>query len=128
MGINNALRYWLADLYRRPDLVPHMRNDIDPATSPSGSLRRSEGYRNKVFNNDVMNSDPHGRHAPLILCADGTPLFKDKNALSAIFGVLIHAGLPQSLCKEQGLTHLSIIIPSFEWTVDDNGVFQKLKV
>jgi hypothetical protein len=120
------IRYWLADLYRRPDLVPYMRNDTHPSSTPKGSLHRSEGYRTKVFCNDVINSDPHGRHAPLVLCADGTPLFKDKNAMSAIFGVLSHAGLPESLAKEPGLTHLSVIIPSFEWTVDDNGAFKKV--
>ena len=126
-GISYALRYWLADLYRRPDLVPYMRNDMDPNSSPTGSLHRSEGYRDKVFLNDHINGDPHGRHAPLILCADGTPLFKDKNALSAIFGILSHAGMPESLAKEPGLTHLTVIIPSYEWEVDDNGVFKKVK-
>ena len=82
MAITYTIRYWLSltDLYRRPDLVPYMRNDIDPGSSPKGSLHRSEGYRDKVLLNDNINSDPHGRHAPLLMCADGTPLFKDKNA------------------------------------------------
>lgn len=120
-------RFWLADLYLRPDLVRYLRNDLDPSTLSEGSLERSEGYRDKVTQNDVMNSDPHGRHTPLKFCCDGTPLHKDKNAGSCVFGLLTHACLDARLSKETSFTHLSTMLPSFEWTVDDNGVFMKLK-
>ena len=120
-------RFWLASLYQRPDLVPYLRNDIDPSQLPEGSLGRSQRYRDKVTQNDVMNKDPYGRHAPLKFCCDGTPLFKDKNAGSCVFGLLTHAALDARLSKETSFTHLSTMLPSHEWTVDDNGVFQKLK-
>lgn len=131
MGTNHyalsPVRYWLADLYKRPDLVPFMQNNIDPSLYPSGSLRRAGAYRDKVDRNDVMKTSKFGRDAPLTLCCDGTPLFKDRNAGSAIFGILSHAGLDDRLTKESSLTHLSSIFPSFEIYLDKQGVFQQEK-
>jgi hypothetical protein len=34
------IKFWLQDLFAKGDLVPHMANDLDPATFPDGHIRR----------------------------------------------------------------------------------------
>jgi hypothetical protein len=124
---------WLRDLYQRADLAPLLRNDVDPATFSEGSLRRSEGYRQKVTDNPHMSSDP--RHAPLVGHADGGPYFKDLKAGGAWFFILRHACLPDAILLDQSLAHMPLIIPSTHWEdallpgskTERDGLFRKKK-
>ena len=45
MAITYTIRYWLVDLYRRPDLVPYMGNDIDPDSSQVIKVPRGHRYQ-----------------------------------------------------------------------------------
>jgi hypothetical protein len=109
---------WLKDLYQRGDLAHLLRNDVDPATFSTGSVRRSEGYRQKVTDNPRMNSDP--RHAPIVGHADGGPYFKDLNGGGAWFFILRHACLPEAILLDQSLAHMPLIIPNARW--EDNEI------
>jgi hypothetical protein len=102
-------RYWLADLYRRPDLVPLLRNDTPPASTPPGSLKRSEGWMHKVIEDNVIYDDCRG--APIIAESDAAPYFKDKNAGSCMFGSLRHGSLPNELRLDEDLAHLFLVTP-----------------
>jgi hypothetical protein len=41
-------REWYQDLFTKTDLMQAMENDLDPASFPSGHVRRSDGWRRKV--------------------------------------------------------------------------------
>jgi hypothetical protein len=102
-------RNWLADLYRRPDLIPYLRNDLNPLLSPPGSLHRSEGWKTKVQRDPIVSDDP--RNAPLTVEMDAAPYFKDKNCGNCNFGTLRHASLPNELRVDGDLAHLFLTVP-----------------
>ena len=105
-----------------------MRNNYCPtATAMPGSLHRSQGYRDKVLDNPVMQTDAHGRDAPLQFTCDGTPIFKDQNAGSSLFGSLTHGALDARLQKDPDLAHLSLVIPSYYYGEDEDGVVTRIK-
>ena len=39
---------WYQDIFTKPDLSRHMANDLPPEEYPSGHVRRSDGWREKV--------------------------------------------------------------------------------
>jgi hypothetical protein len=121
------MQFWLKDLYRRPDLVPHMHIDGCPSGTPTGSLQRSQGWREKVTDNPGMQGDR--RNSPIIGASDGAPYFKDRNAGNGTFFVLRHAGLTDGLILDPNLAHLVILVPSWHWvpSIDNPGEFVKQK-
>jgi hypothetical protein len=110
---------WLRDLYQRADIAAALDNSLDPKNFPKGSLRRSEGWRQKITDNPMMNCDR--RHAPLVGMADGAPYFKDRNAGSGWFFLLRHAGLPEELLVDQTLAHMTLFISSEHYEVGKKG-------
>ena len=52
-----------------------------------------------------MQQDPLGRDTPVNFTCDGTPLFKDRNAGSCIFGTITHGALDARLSREPDLAH-----------------------
>jgi hypothetical protein len=121
------MQFWLKDLYRRPDLVPHMHIDACPSSTPKGSLQRSQGYREKVTDNPAMQGER--RNTPIIGASDGAPYFKDRNAGNGTFFVLRHAGLTDGLILDPDLAHLVILVPSWHWEPSEKNaeVFVKKK-
>jgi hypothetical protein len=107
---------WMRDLYQRSDIAEHLHNNIDIETCAEGSLRRSQGWKNKVTDNPKMNSDR--RHAPVVGHADGGPYFKDQKGAGAWFFILRHACLPESIMLDQSLAHMPLLIPAEHW--EDN--------
>ena len=109
------VRYWLQDLFMRPDLVEYLRTDVDTRTFPSGSIQRSRGYKRKVLDNF---DDP--RHIGLVGCSDGIPFFKDKQSKS-VWPFVLRAVLPPSLWNEPSLCHLTLLMPSEHLVVGEDG-------
>lgn len=99
---------WLEDLFKRPDLVPHLYNDLPAGNFPDGHIRRSSGYREKVTKNQNINSDR--RHQVVTGSSDGVPLFRDKNALSAWPFVLKNVLLPEAIAHETCYAHLVALV------------------
>ena len=116
---------WLRDLFQRSDVSTELRNDTDPATFATGSVRRSAGWASKVTNNPHMSCDP--RHAPIVGHADGGPYFQGGEGAGAWFFILRHASLPEPLLLDQSLAHMPILISNEHWedTAGD-GVFKKV--
>jgi hypothetical protein len=117
--------YWLRDLFQRQDMAAVLLNDRDPAATPVGSIQRSEGYKEKVTENPMMNCD--ARHAPLVGMADGAPFFKDRNAGSGWFFILRHTGLPVELQLEPTLAHMTLFISNYHLNTDRHGVTKRVK-
>jgi hypothetical protein len=117
--------YWLRDLYQRKDMARAMANDVNPADTPVGSIHRSQGYKEKVTDNPLMNEDP--RHAALVGLADGGPFYKDKNAGSGWFFMLRHTGLPTELLLEPALAHMPLFIGCHHYHTDEHGVTKRRK-
>jgi hypothetical protein len=122
---------WMRDLYQRKDIAERLQNNTDPATFATGSLRRSQAYKDKVTDNPKMNCD--SRHAPIVGHADGGPYFKDQNGGGAWFFILRHACLPEPILLDQGLAHMPLIIPAEHWedtvidkkTGERDGIFRR---
>jgi hypothetical protein len=67
-------KHFIAALYRRRDLIPHLWHDSGEASE--GSIKRSRGFYHKVLNNPVMNADH--RNIALVGTTDGVPFFDDQ--------------------------------------------------
>jgi hypothetical protein len=117
--------YWLRDLYQRKDMARVLANDVNPEDTPVGSIHRSEGYKTKVTDNDVMNED--SRNAALVGYADGGPFYKDKNAGSGWFFMLRHTGLPPELLLEPSLAHMPLFIGNHHYHTDAQGATTRRK-
>jgi hypothetical protein len=129
---------WARDLFQRADLAQYLHNDTDPAQFSTGSVRRSAGYKEKVLDNPRMSED--SRHAPIVGHADGGPYFQEPGTGGAWFFILRHACLPEAIHLDQGLAHMTLLIPSEHWeddllkdpitgkdskTGERNGIFRK---
>ena len=104
-------RGWLRSLYTRPDLIPYLNNNRPEMRSPAkrGSLFLSQGYRDKVIENDDLSD----LDAPLIGAADGAPFFSHDKSAGAWFFLLRHAALPEELATQKDLSHLCIALPAW---------------
>lgn len=103
-------KYWLQDLFAKADLVPAMANDIDPQSYPDGHVRRSDGWRKKVIENENIYSDR--RHKALSLAADGVPYFDENGSASGWPIVLIDETLPDGLSRKTEYAHMVALVPS----------------
>jgi hypothetical protein len=117
--------FWMRDLYQRKDMARVLTNATNPADTPAGSLHRSQGYKDKVTDNPLMNED--SRHAALVGLADGGPFYKDKNAGSGWFFMLRHTGLPTELLLEPSLAHMPIFIGCHHYDTNKDGVTKRKK-
>lgn len=102
--------HWLQDLFMKPDLHPHLLNDIGPMCFPDGDVRRSRGWKRKMVDNPNINAD--SRNQGLIASTDGVPYFKDLNSASGWPVVVRSANLPHGLWNDYSYCHLSALIPS----------------
>lgn len=108
---NLPMKYWLQDLFNRPDVVPHLLNNLPPTMFPSGHVRRSDGYREKVTDNPNINSD--ARNQALSLSADGLPYFKDQNSAGGWAVSLINENLAEgNMGHNASFVHLACLVPS----------------
>ena len=78
-------------------------------TAKRGSLFLSQGYRDKVIENDYIRD----YDAPLIGAADGAPFFQHDKSAGSWFFLLRHAALPEELANLPDLAHLCIAIPAW---------------
>ena len=113
---------WLKDCHNRADLVDFLRND--EACAPPGSLQQSQGWKEKVVDNPVMNSDP--RHLALIGTADSVPYFKDKGARGGVPVMLRIANLPPELQLQLQNCHLAGIMPNEVHELDEAGAVKRV--
>jgi len=113
---------WMKDCYNRPDLVDFLRND--EACAPPGSLQQSHGWRDKVVDNPVMQSDV--RHLALVGTADSVPYFKDKTARGGVPVMLRIANLPPELQLQLHNCHLAGIMPNEIHVLDDEGASRRV--
>lgn len=104
---------YVRDLFAKPDLVPYLFNDLLGA---SGSLRRSRGYKAKVHDCPILNTDR--RNQAFILSTDGMPFFKDMNAAGAWPCVLRDAMLPDGLWDNPAYAYLAAIEPQSHLEAD----------
>jgi hypothetical protein len=105
------VKFWLQDLFAKADLVPFLYNDLPPASFPSGHVRRSEGWRQKVTENPSINADR--RNQALSVSADGMPYFKDMNSTNGwIVSVIAEALGEGNLGHHVGYVHLAALAPS----------------
>ena len=109
---------WCRDLYNRPDLIDHLRNDEE--CSPPGSIPQSRGWKSKMRDNPVMRADV--RHLGLVGTADGVPYFKDKKARGGVPFMLRVGNLPPELQLELQNCHLAGLLPNEVFDIDpDTG-------
>lgn len=119
-------KFWLQDLYSKPDLVAMLANDIHPEHYPKGHVRRSDGYRQKVTDNTKMNRDR--RNQALSLSADGMPYFKDMNAMSGWVVSLVNECLAKSnLGHNPAFMHMTALIPNEYLTQEGKKVVKHTK-
>jgi hypothetical protein len=103
-------KYWLQDFFTRPALIPSMANDLDPESYPDGHIRRSDGWRKKVIENDNINCDR--RHKAISLASDGVPYFDEQGSASGWPIMLIDETLPNGLARTTEHAHMVALIPS----------------
>jgi hypothetical protein len=106
------IKHWMQDLFRRPDLAPYLPNDI---VGQPGSVRRSHGYKAKVLDNPVMNTDH--RHQALIATADGIPCFKNKNASRGVVPVMLRTTMQDGIGLDVRNVHMVALCPDQHWVV-----------
>jgi len=106
------IKHWLQDLFRRPDLAPHLAND---AVGQPGSVRRSHGYKRKVLDNPIMAQDH--RNQALIATADGIPCFKNKNASRGVVPVMLRTTMPDGIGLDVRNVHMVALVPDQHWVV-----------
>ncbi len=112
------LRYWLQDLFAKPDLVPEMANDLDPQSFPDGHIRRTEGWRDKVTLNANINADR--RNKALSLAADGVPYFDEQGSASGWPIILMDETLPLPSSRQTAYAHMVALVPSSYKDIDNN--------
>jgi NAD-dependent dihydropyrimidine dehydrogenase PreA subunit len=108
---NLPMKFWLQDLFARRDVVPHLLNNLPPTNFPSGHVRRSEGYRQKVTSNPNINSEP--RNQALSLSADGLPYFKDRQSAGGWAVSLTDECLAEgNMAHNASFVHMAVLVPS----------------
>jgi hypothetical protein len=112
-------------LYGRPELVPYLLNDRGAPDLPPGHTTNSRGFKIKVTDNPVMNSDHRG--LALVGTTDGVPYFDDMKRTAWPF-ILRVANLPDGLSTHISNTHLHLIAASEYWDLDKDAKVLKRKV
>jgi hypothetical protein len=89
---------------------------------PSGHVRRSKGFYEKVTANPHMNKE--ARNQAFVGMADGIPLFRSiKTSLGVVVGAIRQANQPDHISKKFNKIHLSFLYPGEYWVTDpDTGV------
>lgn len=108
---NHPIKFWLQDLFNRADIVPYLLNNLPAKSFPSGHVRRSDGYRQKVTDNPNMAAD--ARNQALSLSADGLPYFKDQNSAGGWAVSIINENLAEgNMGHTSAFIHLACLAPS----------------
>jgi hypothetical protein len=108
---NHPIKFWLQDLFNRKELVPYLLNNIPPKSFPSGHVRRSDGYRQKVTDNPNMADD--ARNQALSLSADGLPYFKDQQSAGGWAVTIINENLAEgNMGHNSAFVHMACLAPS----------------
>ena len=113
---------YFQDLFMRPDLARHLKNNISPQMFPSGHIRRSVGWCTKVLDNPNINAD--ARNQAVHIASDGVPLFKDKHFKNGEAIVMRDANLPDALNSLPAMCHLSCFVESKYKTQKDDGTVE----
>ena len=104
---------YLCNIFKSDDLAEYVQNDV--GKFPSGHIRHSAGWYEKVTSNPHINCEP--RNQALVGMADGIPLFKDKNARSVVPIAVRMADQPDHISKRLGNIHLCALYPCDFWVV-----------
>ena len=108
---------YLRDMYGRQDLKDHL--DHRPTNStPSSSVKKSRGYRDKILRNPHLNTDH--RNQGLVISSDGIPYFgaADKHSRGAWPVVARLASLPDGLWDRFEFAHLYALEATEYWYTD----------
>jgi hypothetical protein len=109
------VKHWFQDMYRRADIVPHLRNNLP---GRPGAVRRSHGYQNKVVNNPVLNQDV--RNLGIVGSHDGVPCFKNINGCRGVVPVMLRTCMDERLGLNVRNCHMVALVPDQHWTIDPN--------
>jgi hypothetical protein len=116
---------WLQELFTRPELIHLMDVEISPSMYPSGSVRRSDGWRRKVLRNPKMRGDR--RNQAISGACDGVPFFKDRNAAGGWVTVLHAENCPPGIARSPYFSHMVALAPSNFLRVDEDGNVKTIK-
>jgi hypothetical protein len=106
---------FLSNIFRQPELVKHLLHDS--GKFPSGHVRRSRGFWEKVNNNPHMNQD--NRNLGLVAALDGVPYFKQKGRGGWPFIYRI-ANLPDGLSLLPVNCHMTMLSSAEFLSLQDN--------
>ena len=118
---------YLQDMFRRPDLSEHMDNRPTDRT-PSSSVKRSRGYRDKLLLNEHFNTDH--RSQGLVISGDGIPYFgaAAKHSRGAWPIVARCASLPDGLWDRFEFAHLYALEATEHWITNvETGTVQRVR-
>ena len=108
---------YLRDMFRREDLVRHL--DHRPTSrTPSSSLKKSRGYRDKMLRDPILNADH--RNQGIVISSDGIPYFGagDKHSRGAWPIVARLASLPDGMWDRFEYAHLYVLEAQEHWSTD----------
>jgi hypothetical protein len=86
---------------------------LDAGERPSGHVKKSWGWHNKMTNNPRMNYDQ--RNQALVGMSDGIPMFRAKHSKGCVPIALRNANLPDSLSQKFRHMHLAALYPCEYW-------------
>jgi hypothetical protein len=116
---------YLKDMFQRPDMEASLDNRPTDHT-PSASIKRSRGYREKMLRDPNINSDH--RNQGLIISSDGVPYFGagSKHSRGAWPVVARLASLPDGLWDRFEFAHLYALEATEHWLTDvETGRIQR---
>ena len=116
------LKHWVRGLFSQPSLAPFLQLEQDNYSH--GSVRQSNGYRQKAIDNPVINSDQ--RNQALIGTADGVPLFGVGNGNRAGTPFMLRtANAPEAVSLKLYNCHLHGFLPNEYFTTNPDYPLKK---
>lgn len=103
-------------MFAREDLVPHLL--LDGGGRPPTDVRRSRGFKQKVFDNPHMNDDH--RNLAVVGTADGVPLFDDQRRSAWIY-LLRCANLPDHIAQQAANCHMHVLAGAEYLELDEDA-------